>query len=57
VEVRDDPAQPLFVGVGRTVRVTAEVKFGLGPEGVQNLLDTAPVRVAIGAARVETATG
>jgi len=49
----DDPARPLFDGVGETVKVGRGVEFGLYPEGAQNGLDVIPAQVNIAADRVE----
>lgn len=51
----DDPARPIFEGRGETVAVGDGVEFGLLPEGMQNGVDVAPVRVDIGPRRIEVA--
>ena len=49
----DDPAKPLFLGKGQTVRVGDGIEFGLDREGAQNDLDVIPVLVNIGPTRIE----
>ena len=49
----DDPLKPIFEGAGQTVKVGDGVEFGLLPEGAQNGVDVAPVRVDIGPQRIE----
>lgn len=53
VETWDDPAQPIFISEGRTVKVGPGVEFGMGPEGRTPGLDVVPVQVEIGADRIE----
>jgi hypothetical protein len=49
----DDPAAPIFQGVGETVMVGDGVEFGLRAEGAQNGVDVAPVEVDIQPSRIE----
>jgi hypothetical protein len=49
----DDPAVPIFDGIGETVQVGDGVEFGLHSEGAQNGVDVAPVDVDIGPSRIE----
>ncbi|MEO8531088.1 MAG: hypothetical protein ABI459_07680 [Deltaproteobacteria bacterium] len=49
----DDPANPLFIGQGRTVQIGKGVEFGLSKEGSQNDVDVVPVEVNISDTRIE----
>lgn len=53
VETWDDPARPIFISEGRTVKVGPGVEFGMGPEGHTEGFDVVPVQVEIGADRIE----
>lgn len=53
VRTWDDPANPYFNSVGRTVTVGAGLEFGMGPEYRTPDFDVVPVQVEIGPTRIE----